>query len=61
MKKFKTEQEKFWAGEFGNQYIDRNRDGKIIAGNINLFSKIIMRTENVKSIMEFGANIGLNL
>ena len=61
MKKFRTEQEEFWAGEFGKQYINRNNDFKIIAGNINLFSKIIGKTENVKSIMEFGANIGLNL
>jgi hypothetical protein len=22
---FKTEQEKFWAGEFGNEYINRNQ------------------------------------
>jgi hypothetical protein len=24
--KFKTEQEQFWAGTFGNEYIDRNKD-----------------------------------
>ena len=61
MKKFKTEQEEFWAGSFGNEYINRNNDPQIIAGNINLFSKILTRTNNVRSIIEFGANIGLNL
>ena len=61
MKKFKTEQEEFWAGEFGNDYITRNNDGQIIAGNVNLFSKILTRTNSVKSIIEFGANIGFNL
>ncbi|MHB8853414.1 MAG: pseudaminic acid biosynthesis-associated methylase [Ignavibacteriaceae bacterium] len=61
MKKFKTEQEEFWAGEFGNNYIDRNNDSQIIAGNANLFSKILTRTNSIKSILEFGANIGLNL
>jgi len=61
MKRFKTEQEEFWAGEFGNTYIDRNNDSQIIAGNVNLFSKILSRTNSVKSTTEFGANIGLNL
>ena len=23
---FKTEQEAFWAGDFGNEYIERNQD-----------------------------------
>ena len=61
MKRFKTEQEEFWAGEFGNTYINCNNDFQIIAGNVNLFSKILTRTNSVKSIIEFGANIGLNL
>ena len=55
---YKTEQEEFWASEFGNDYINRNQD---YASNIPLFSKVINRTANVKSIIEFGCNIGLNL
>lgn len=58
---FKTEQENFWAGDFGNEYIGRNEDLQIIAGNINLFSKILAQTIGVKSIIEFGSNIGNNL
>ena len=58
---FKTEQENFWATEFGNEYIERNEDLKIIAGNINLFSKIISQTKGIKSVIEFGSNIGNNL
>ena len=58
---FKTEQEKFWSGEFGDQYIERNCDESIIAANTALFSGILSRTDSVKSIIEFGANIGLNL
>lgn len=61
MKEYKTEQEKFWAGEFGNNYIQRNNDKEIIAANIALFSKIFSRTPNISSIIEFGSNIGLNL
>ena len=58
---YKTEQEIFWAGSFGNDYIDRNKDQKILSGDINLFSKIFSRTRNIKSVIEFGANVGLNL
>lgn len=58
---YKTEQENFWATEFGDAYINRNDDLQIIAGNINLFSKILGLTTNVKSVIEFGSNIGNNL
>ncbi|MDR1159244.1 MAG: hypothetical protein LBK69_01275 [Syntrophomonadaceae bacterium] len=61
MKNFKTEQEFFWAGEFGDDYISRNSNKKLIAANVNLFSKILEKTRNVKSIIEFGANIGNNI
>ncbi|HNY12660.1 MAG TPA: pseudaminic acid biosynthesis-associated methylase, partial [Candidatus Wallbacteria bacterium] len=59
--KFKTEQENFWAGEFGDDYIKRNDDKKILAGNINLFSSILKNTSPINSIVEYGPNIGLNL
>lgn len=58
---FQTEQEKFWAGEFGNDYIDRNKSSQLLAGNISFFSKIFERVGNISSIVEFGANIGMNL
>lgn len=60
MKEFKTDQEQFWAEEFGDRYIDRNQKQRTIAANTNLFSKVIRRTRGVESIIEFGANIGLN-
>lgn len=56
---FQTEQERFWAGEFGNEYIERNRSR--VSDNIHFFSKILSKTSNVKSIIEFGSNIGSNL
>lgn len=61
MSGYKTEQEEFWAGEFGDDYTERNTGLQLIAGNIALFASIIARTRQVKSIMEFGANRGLNL
>lgn len=61
MRRYKTSQEEFWANNFGDEYIERNKDENILAANINLFSRIIKRTEKLDSIIEFGANIGLNL
>jgi len=59
--KFQTSQEEFWAGSFGNEYIERNKDAQIVAANIALISKILSRTADIQSVMEFGSNIGLNL
>ena len=38
--KFQTPQEEFWAGSFGDEYIDRNQSAQIVAANTALFSKI---------------------
>lgn len=58
---YKTEQESFWAGKFGNDYADRNKSEKLLATKTILFSKVLSRTHGIESIIEFGANIGLNL
>lgn len=58
---YKTEQEKFWAGEFGNNYIERNKSREGVVSNIVLFSEIMRKTSGVKTILEFGSNIGQNL
>lgn len=61
MTTFETEQEEFWAGEFGDEYSYRNVGRGWHAANTALFSKILDRTRGVGSLIEFGANIGLNL
>lgn len=60
---YQTEQEKFWATEFGNQYVSRNqpKEKKDVASNINFFAKILSKTNDVQTIIEYGSNIGLNL
>lgn len=58
---FKTEQEAFWAGDFGNEYMARNTGERLIASNISLFSNALQKISKIKSCIEFGANIGLNL
>jgi pseudaminic acid biosynthesis-associated methylase len=59
--KYSTEQENFWATDFGNDYVRRNEGEELISSNIALFSKILRMCPAVKSIAEFGCNIGLNL
>jgi pseudaminic acid biosynthesis-associated methylase len=58
---YKTEQESFWAGEFGTDYIERNKGDKLLASNLNFFVKALAAAKNIDSCMEFGANIGMNL
>lgn len=58
---FKTEQEKFWAGDFGNEYISRNKSEEYLASNLNFFSKAFNQIGKPNSLIEFGANIGMNL
>jgi spore coat polysaccharide biosynthesis protein SpsF len=47
MEKFKTDQEAFWAGDFGTEYINRNQSAQLLASNLNLFSKVLSQTEMV--------------
>jgi pseudaminic acid biosynthesis-associated methylase len=58
---FKTEQEMFWAGEFGTEYIQRNQGDALLASNLDFFAKALRATRGVKTCIEFGANIGMNL
>ena len=58
---YKTEQEEFWAGNFGDDYINRNEGKELLASNLNFFTKALQSTEKIDSVVEFGANIGMNL
>lgn len=56
-----TEQEQFWAGEFGDAYNERNQGEKLHWSRIAMFSKILSRAPGVGSILELGCNSGGNL
>ncbi|GHD52462.1 hypothetical protein GCM10017083_27790 [Thalassobaculum fulvum] len=58
---FKTEQEAFWSGAFGDDYVDRNRGEVLAAGRTHMFSNALRRAGTIGSAVEFGPNIGLNL
>ena len=58
---YKTEQENFWAGNFGDEYSQRNSSEQLLKSKKNLFKKMLSTTGNIQSVIEFGSNIGLNL
>jgi spore coat polysaccharide biosynthesis protein SpsF len=58
---YKTEQENFWASSFGEEYVDRNISEEYVISSIRLFADIFKHCAKVQSIIEFGANIGLNI
>lgn len=60
-KQFETAQEQFWAGEFGTEYINRNKSDALLASNLNFFTHALRSAGKISSCIEFGANIGMNL
>lgn len=61
MTSYGTDQEAFWAGEFGSEYTERNQGPQLHAGNLAFFSRVLERAPGVKSVVELGANRGMNL
>ncbi|MDD2541975.1 MAG: hypothetical protein PHH28_13155 [Desulfuromonadaceae bacterium] len=61
MKEYKTEQESFWSGDFGAEYIQRNKGSKLLASNLAFFVKALAGANIRGEAIEFGANIGMNL
>lgn len=58
---FQTPQEEFWAGKFGDEYIERNVSAAYLASNLNFFAKTLQHAGKPTSLIEFGANVGMNL
>jgi pseudaminic acid biosynthesis-associated methylase len=58
---YTSEHEQFWSGDFGTDYSQRNVGDDVVAGNISLFARILKSAGRVDSVLELGANIGLNL
>lgn len=55
------DQDEFWRGEFGDSYTARNQGPERIAANLSLFSRALGSVRDVESVLELGANVGLNL
>lgn len=58
---YETEQEDFWSGDFGLNYIDRNNSEAFLFSKVAMWGKMLRAANNVRSARELGCNIGLNL
>ncbi|WP_309762157.1 pseudaminic acid biosynthesis-associated methylase [Pseudomonas oryzihabitans] len=56
-----TAQERFWQGEFGDAYADRNAGAAAVASSLAFFGRALARTDTLGSVLELGTNRGLNL
>jgi pseudaminic acid biosynthesis-associated methylase len=56
-----NEQEAFWRGQFGQEYIQRNLSADLLPTNLAFFSKVFAQRPAPRSILEVGANMGQNL
>ncbi|NWD07823.1 pseudaminic acid biosynthesis-associated methylase [Pseudomonas gingeri] len=56
-----SEQEHFWRGEFGDEYVGRNQGQALVAANLALFAKALARTSRLGTLLELGTNTGNNL
>ena len=43
MTSYETEQENFWSGQFGNEYVERNRSEAILASKTATFVKMLSK------------------
>ena len=58
---YSTEQEEFWAGSFGREYIGRNDSPEQLAAYTKMWSDVLVRTGKIGSAIELGPNVGVNL
>ena len=60
MSNYATEQESFWGGRFGDEYVKRNRNNDLIAAKTALFASALKKADRLQTALELGSNIGLN-
>ena len=58
---YPTDQETFWAGEFGDAYVARSSDDSMLAPILGFFANALRNAQPPASCIEFGANVGMNL
>ena len=56
-----TEEERFWAGEFGDEYTTRNFTAEYSQAKLSMFARILHSAPGIDSALEFGCNVGGNL
>lgn len=57
-----TEQEEFWASDFGDEYIGRNQGEPLLAAKTAILGRALATCSRpLDSVLELGSNVGLNL
>ena len=56
-----SEQEAFWRGSFGDEYSRRNSSMALKNANVWFFAQALRAAKRINSILEIGANVGMNL
>ena len=56
-----TQQEQLWASAHTEAYIERSSGPLLLAAKTALYAQILAHVRELKSVIEFGPNIGLNL
>lgn len=59
--RIETDQETFWKGEFGDDYIERNKSINLLGNKTAFYANVLSQMDKVYSCIEFGSNVGLNL
>ena len=54
-------QEELWKGKLGDNYTDDNDRERYVQYKIDIFRGILDKKLNISSVLEYGANIGLNI
>jgi spore coat polysaccharide biosynthesis protein SpsF len=57
----RNEVEGFWKGEFGDDYLDRSQEHRLLPGKSYMFEKMLGSIDGLQSIIELGTNQGVNL
>lgn len=56
-----SEQESFWAGHGGDEYIERCGNDGFLSSRLAIFTRMLSKTSNIESVLELGANVGQSL
>jgi spore coat polysaccharide biosynthesis protein SpsF len=56
-----TKPEQHWQGKDGDEWTDRSWNNQILASKVALLSKILDKTKDIQTVLEFGPNTGQSL
>ena len=58
---YKIAQEDFWSGNFGSEYVYRNKSESLLHSKMAMWASMLRAVNKIESARELGCNVGLNL